>query len=202
MHNWRTAWLKLPFSEPIHPGTAFTPVQVEGCTDKMWSYVSIQPKGFEGRASNVLIQGKRERSCILLQAILGILVIQKTTLRGVTLVWRSRCTNEYAFMEYAGCGITDGRNNCFLGFFFLWIIFLLCLLWFGLKYCQITTKCREMSNFYCLLKLISTMMKLQSRNGLVWHGSTQKLEWIGRCQRAVIQLWYRQKLNLGEKSWE
>lgn len=21
-------------------------------------------------------------------------------------------------MEYAGCGITDGRNNCFLGFFF------------------------------------------------------------------------------------
>lgn len=123
MHNWRTAWLKLPFSEPIHLGTAFTPVQVEGCTDKMWSYVSIQPKGFEGRASNVLIQGKRECSCILLQAILGILVIQRTALRGVTLVWRSRCTNEYAFMEYAGCGITDGRNNCFLGFFFCGLFF-------------------------------------------------------------------------------
>lgn len=123
MHNWRTAWLKLPFSEPIHLGTAFTPVQAEGCTDKMWSYVSIQPKGFEGRASNVLIQGKRECSCILLQAILGILVIQRTALRGVTLVWRSRCTNEYAFMEYAGCGITDGRNNCFLGFFFCGLFF-------------------------------------------------------------------------------
>lgn len=123
MHNWRTAWLKLPFSEPIHLGTAFTPVQAEGCTDKMWSYVSIQPKGFEGRASNVLIQGKRECSCILLQAILGILVIQRTALRGVTLVWRSRCTNEYDFMEYAGCGITDGRNNCFLGFFFCGLFF-------------------------------------------------------------------------------
>lgn len=69
------------------------------------------------------------------------------------------------------------ETTAFLGFFFfLWIIFSLCLLWFGLKYCQITTKCREMNSFCCLLKLISMMMKLQSRNGLVWHGSTQKLE--------------------------
>lgn len=26
-------------------------------------------------------------------------------------------------MEYAGCGITDGRNNCFLGFFFCGLFF-------------------------------------------------------------------------------
>lgn len=166
---------------------------MSGGLHKVWSYVSIQPKGFEGRASNVLIQGRREHSHTLLQAILGILVVQKTALRGVTLVWRSCCTNEYAFMEYAGSiRARDGGNKClffvFCGFF--GGLFLLFLLYFGLKYYPITTKCREMNNFYRLLKLVSMMMKLQKRNGLVWHGSTQKFKWIGRCQWVVIQANY------------
>lgn len=33
-------------------------------------------------------------------------------------------------MEYAGCGITDGRNNCFLGFFFVDYFFVVfALIW-------------------------------------------------------------------------
>lgn len=199
MHNWRTAWLKLPFSEPIHLGTAFTPVQVEGCTDKMWSYVTIQPKGFEGRASNVLIQGKRERSCILLQAILGILVIQRTALRGVTLVWRSRCTNEYAFMEYAGCGITNGRNNCFLGFFLFFVdyFFVVC---FDLdsNTAKLLLNAGKWATSIVCWSWSPRWWSCRVEMG--WFGMAPLRSWNELAD--VSELWYRQKLNLGEKSWE
>lgn len=197
-HDW--SFLSL---NPFILGTAFTPAQVEGCTDKMWSYVSIQPRGFKGRASSVLIQGRREHSHILLQAILGILVVQKTALRGITLVWRSCCTNEYAFIEYAGCGIRDGGNKCLLVFFmyfffvFLWIIFVI----FALFWSQILSNYYQMQGnkqllLFAEVDLHDDEVAKEKWAGLAWLHSEIEMNWqmSVSCDTG--------KLNLAGKSWE